>query len=369
MVVAKSTVKRLGCTGFALGSLLLIFGPPDAFAQHSGLLIGFRTPSTTTQYRTIWIPPKEGAVLVGPQGPTVIVRRKDGFWRVGVRMITFWLIGHPTIWKECYAQEELWAIPAQRKFRWNIARNADKEACDPNVPYYGSNQIAVEFIGADYVATKEVYPGRRGDIPRRVWWIERGHLSYLADISTLVGDEAERALHDLARKAVAQAVVEDREENDPSRRKLTDAERTEMVRSLHYHASPDWGVRRGPGRWVLVGRILPEVDELGPAWFADFELPQAPPTSLVGHGLLFPPWETIVTKVPGARDAFSSPAKDMLVVVTKDTLLGFPIRNGAVGEVVVRLPLVPDEIPVMAQWAVGPHVERWSRQLRKLLKP
>jgi hypothetical protein len=78
----------------------------------------------------------------------------------------------------------------------------------------------------------------------------------------------------------------------------------------------------------------------------------------------------IARKVPGLRDALSSPSGDLLVALTAESLQVFGVRNGAIGEALLTVPLAtPKESVVMAQWATGQHVERWTRELTAILKP
>ncbi|MGE5049010.1 MAG: hypothetical protein ACM3PC_10600, partial [Deltaproteobacteria bacterium] len=78
------------------------------------------------------------------------------------------------------------------------------------------------------------------------------------------------------------------------------------------------------------------------------------------------PWSAIKDVLPGASTAFESPAGDMLVVLEDGVLYAFLPRAGVLGPPVAHFALAGD--PVLAQWAVGPHVARWTAEVTPLLQ-
>jgi hypothetical protein len=79
----------LGGTATRIGGLAFVFFLfcTPALAQ-TGLLLGLRDDCAgegcDTSLRTLWIAPKGGALTVA-ELPDLVVPRRDGFWRVGVR--------------------------------------------------------------------------------------------------------------------------------------------------------------------------------------------------------------------------------------------------------------------------------------------
>jgi hypothetical protein len=101
--------------------------------------------------------------------------------------------------------------------------------------------------------------------------------------------------------------------------------------------------------------------------YADFNVPIEAPENLVNYDSLFPSWEVIKQKVPSALDAYTSPNKDIVVVITNSKLLVYAIKNNILGgEPLRELQLKNSEVSVMAQWATDDYVRIWSEKVKKL---
>lgn len=107
----------------------------------------------------------------------------------------------------------------------------------------------------------------------------------------------------------------------------------------------DWAIVREHGRWTA---STPE---------GDYPLGRQ---ASVHDGLCIS-WQAITKAVPGATDAFCSPGANWMAVVTDGALLALPIGgDGEPGEPALRIPLYDNEQPVMAEWATGIYVPKWS---------
>src|SRR5690606_31179560 len=85
------------------------------------------------------------------------------------------------------------------------------------------------------------------------------------------------------------------------------------------------------------------------------------------HDGLCLPWTTIAEAVPGARDAFCSPSANWIAVLTADALLALPVdAGGTLGEPVLEVALAWQEQPVMAEWATGEYVAKWTSYMASL---
>jgi hypothetical protein len=341
--------------GFTLGCEAQ--GPgAAASSQSSGLLVGLKVPQnpkarpfTPARYRTLWIAPADGAVRVAAQGAGIVVPRKDGFWRVEVRTSVCKCYGGQY---DCVYQV-VDADPATKPPRPTSRRAADAEAADEEVDDCDAfsdvepNAEELLFVGTDYLATDEFTMGRRVGRYYSVQSVE--------DLGSFAG------IKDVLRKPAADVF-------DATVRRVVDSMRTEGEPIV----STRWAVTRGAGRWTLQGQATVATEECSACGYAHarFELALAPPRSLVGHDALSPAWAVIAHKVPGLRDALASPSRDLLVTLTAKSLQVFSVRNGAIGEALLTVPLAaPKESVVMGQWATGQHVERWTRELTAILKP
>lgn len=116
----------------------------------------------------------------------------------------------------------------------------------------------------------------------------------------------------------------------------------------------NWTLTRRNGQWV------PLVD--GEA-ISSIELTE----ELTSHDQLCRPWTELAQLHEDAKDAVCSPQGDLLVLVAEDRLLVYPMDNDRPGEDALTLPLLEGEELVMAQWAVGEYVQKWTEMTAKLL--
>jgi len=128
----------------------------------------------------------------------------------------------------------------------------------------------------------------------------------------------------------------------------------------------NFGIFRKNGKWLLRGRLnfsSPSVKNE----YADFNVPIEAPGNLVNYDSLFPSWEVIKQKVPSAVDGYTSPNKDIVVVLTKSKLLVYAIKDNILGEDPLgELQLKNSEVSVMAQWATDDYVKIWSEEVKNL---
>lgn len=87
------------------------------------------------------------------------------------------------------------------------------------------------------------------------------------------------------------------------------------------------------------------------------------PQSLTSYDTLCIDWNTIKSKIPDAKDAVSSPNKDMLVVLTSTDLKIFVHPEKGLDKPVKTLPVDKNEKIVLNQWATGDYVTKWTKSL------
>lgn len=131
-------------------------------------------------------------------------------------------------------------------------------------------------------------------------------------------------------------------------------------------ASYDWAIVREPGRWV--GRFAEMAGNGEGAYLRRWreerlDLPEA----LVSHDRFCCEWAVVRAAEPNARDAFSSPAGDWLAVVTPSAVAFYAVFDGVPDTPRIgSLELRPGELPIMAQWATGEYVAKWTEFLTGL---
>jgi hypothetical protein len=136
------------------------------------------------------------------------------------------------------------------------------------------------------------------------------------------------------------------------------------------HEAPEvgqWGLVRREGTWIVSGQLASRSNQLGA--FSIFDVPLCVPTALVHYDGLCPAWEEVADGVPGAVDACTSPAHQVLAVVVASRLEIFPMRddNADFKGPHWTIPLQGREFPVMMQWS--PDVPGWEGQLRQNFNP
>lgn len=119
----------------------------------------------------------------------------------------------------------------------------------------------------------------------------------------------------------------------------------------------NWAVARRSGRWILRGRT-----ESG-----DFDIAYATPSILTTYDDLYISFNSIKKIVPDAVDAYTSPNKDILLIVTNTNIKVFSIDNKDIGKIKADIKLKDNESVIMGQWATGEYVEEWAKVVNKVL--
>lgn len=76
------------------------------------------------------------------------------------------------------------------------------------------------------------------------------------------------------------------------------------------------------------------------------------------------PWKEIIKKIPFAKDAVSSPNKDLLAVLTPFEILVFEHPEKGLDKPVLRVRAESSEKIILSQWATGSYVKKWTEMLK-----
>ncbi|AOY74648.1 hypothetical protein [Clostridium formicaceticum] len=124
----------------------------------------------------------------------------------------------------------------------------------------------------------------------------------------------------------------------------------------------NYGLERRLGHWFLKGRV--GYFEDNKLIVEDYNINLIPPAELVFYDELAIPWTTVKDKIPTAIDLYTSPNKDIALVVTKNEIIVFGIEEQRLQqEPLGKIPLKKGETVVMAEWATGYYVENWEKAL------
>lgn len=121
---------------------------------------------------------------------------------------------------------------------------------------------------------------------------------------------------------------------------------------------------RKTGHWYFMGRVkLPENAQVP---YLDFNINLLPPAELVMYDELHLSWTDIKDRIPDAVDAYTSPNRDLAVILTRNQLLIYTMSYGTLGEVPLKkLQLQEGDSVVMAEWALGDYMENWEKTFIK----
>lgn len=373
----------------------------SAARAQSGLLLGLGRPCLhepcETVYRTLWITP-HGATVQIVELPDLIVPRRVGFWRIGVR----------TYCDPNKAEDRDGNTVPWPRDTWFASPVSERPVVDGPVPCpapvpdenCGGDSITVTFVNGDYIALEEredtecgVHPDSSG-----TWTVRPlgDHGASPLAYSAIGGEGAsdvyeQRAAHALMendqgmRDAGALPgdgdTEEDREirKSNPQWSSMTEVQKVAALQTVDdgcfpQHNDGEWDIERIQGRWVANGAF--DTHRLCGV-YVHFELPF--PAALAGPATTPISLNAIRKQVPDAYDAFWSPNQAMVVVLVGRSKLGpgfpFPSQTSLevfsphgqdLGKPTLTLPLMDYEGPVMAESATGGNVARWTTELTKI---
>lgn len=295
----------------------------------------------TPVYRTLWIS-YDGEVKEIKELPYILLARKNGFWEVNSKRIK----------GDNYFYDLISAAPIGK----NSKVKTPSEDFIKNSSFY--TEKSIDFISNDYISLDVKGEGNRNDEEHPYQYsllntipidtIYSGEDRAIT-ISEAIGDKGVDAL-----KVAVQGNAKDKGNNKNF--ELKDAEQFNS-----------FGLARKNGKWIMKGRVNFSKDNLSYN-YGDFEIPILMPETLLKYDSIFTAWSKIKQSVPQAQDIFSSPNKNMSIIVTDGKLLIYPITENSLEEKPIKeIKLKDDETVIMAEWATGEYVDMWRDQVNQLL--
>ncbi|AEB77093.1 hypothetical protein [Clostridium botulinum] len=330
----------------------------------SGLLLGLKSyvPGFTLSYdnnsqtiprpvyRTIWINFDNPGIKDIYEIPHFVYARKTGFWYITTKDVS----------TTDYKKYKIYTYPLTKNNNPKLIETSIKsDIINKGQSYYVED---VYFVGDDYISLESKEGSLNKDntlIPQSLLRVDpidtfNSNKDYSLSISKLMGEQGIKSL-----KQGASAYINSLDFNERNKLNPTPCDKF-------------FGVMRKNGKWILRGRLEYFYGFFGEsplANFADFDIPIIPPKELIGYDLLFPNWNIIKKKVPDALDAYSSPDKNFVVVLTHSKILIYDIINGDLNNTPLKtVNLKNNEEVIMSQWATGSYVKTWDDQMRKLIK-
>jgi hypothetical protein len=344
-----------------------------------GVLLGLRypahaSPDDRVRYQTLWIVVSgESATLVGRADGIVIPRPAGGFWELDIDSAGWRGLSSDGA-EECSSQawrrtrldrapvrvDSLVAHPLGRAPRapQSIPQDLLDLCCFEGARW--SRMITLQHAGPSYITVKIEEDGWCGGnspegfahyVLSRVE--DRGHT--IVPLKHFWPVDGEAAYRRAAREFLR--------ENNAAMQLPPDACEGEPDLS-------NWGISRAPGTWEGVGYQNYVNRYCAPA-SGDFVVGLDPPRELAANAKSGLPWEAVEAAIPGAVDAVYGLKRDVLAVVTTNAIRLYHIRNGKLGHSLSTVPIQSDGTSpavVSVEWAVGWHVEEWSRALATSLR-
>jgi len=130
-------------------------------------------------------------------------------------------------------------------------------------------------------------------------------------------------------------------------------------------------LKRKNGSWTVQVPLFYKFNHYGngSSWYylteyveCDIKLPGA----ITSHDTLCLDWNTIRQKIPQAKDAVSSPEKDMLAVLTPEELLIFLDPEKGINKPALKIAVDNNESIILNQWATGSYVAKWDKIISTL---
>lgn len=301
----------------------------------SGVFLGLRTTGDAnnigSSYRTLWIASVNKAIRPVYEMKQLLVPRKTGFWEV-----------------------DYWSQKAAATLKGTLyAHSLIEDNSDLNKNY--NNLLEEEgrrdilFVGNDYIGTEYKYldpESLKETAKYQVLPIDNLKYSMGVNISDVVGEDGLNALIHSSQSYVMSL----------------DKSKAEQLQK--YATGENFSLTRRNGQWVVTGR-LDYVAPVNGKTFEDFDIYLLPPQKLVNYDELKLPWNYIKVKIPDAVDVYTSPNKDMAIIITRSTIEIYTIENEKLSEKPVQtITLQKGETAVMAEWASGSYVDKWEEVIR-----
>lgn len=315
----------------------------------SGLLLGIRTPETTVDglgdysYKTYWISSIDRSLRPILYTSDIYLPRMDGFWKLRVDKTLGTAGLEDSLVASKVSNKALNKISKDRLEQgFTLFENTSKRV-------ETSNRKAIVYVGNDYVcientALEKIEDIADSSIVKTLRILPVDNLAYIdgIKISDLAGDNGrmamESAISDLLKVSGNKDFVSVNEENQEK----------------------NFALYRKTGHWFFKGRINLNQQEQLP--YMDFSLNLIPPANMVAYDVLQVPWKDVKDKLPQAIDIYTSPNKDLAVVLTRSEILLYTINNRKLSnEPLAKIPMKEGSSAVMAEWGMGDYVNSWER--------
>lgn len=319
---------------------------------NTGLLLGLRIPEQMSQkgtgetieeykYKTYWISMTDRETKPVLSADNIYLPRKDGFWKLEVRKI----LGSEGI------EDTISAVMVSGRYLKSVTANETES--EKYLRMETKLQKNILYVGNDYICTENVEVIRTPDSSEK----EAKKVLRTVPVDNIARQEGIK-LSDLAGENGSLAM------EGAISGLLASSNNNSISKIIEKDQEQNFALFRKAGHWFFKGRV--NLEPGSPMAFMEFNINLIPPADMVAYDILHIPWSIVTDKVPQAVDAYTSPNKDLAVILMRNTILLYAIEDGELAvEPSSKLDIPDGSMVIMAEWATGNYVEYWDQSFVK----
>ncbi|HLR21634.1 MAG TPA: hypothetical protein VK087_06475 [Tissierellaceae bacterium] len=306
--------------------------------DQTGLLLGLKisvydevNDIPQWEYQTMWINYGADNVINIYELDDLFVPRKNGFWMIDVeRSVDEDDVGD--------------SINIEPKFI-----SDDKEGSKDNVSIDDIDNDKLKetlkassvlknilFVGNDYISIEDIDMGSGAKRTLKVYTVDNIENEKPIKLSDIIGEEGKDIFEEGAENLLS-------------------------LDSAIFNES-NMGLFRQNGYWIFKGRV--NYKKNNEELYKDFDIKAIPPEEMVSYDELKIPWNKLKMQIPQAKDIFSSPNEDIIVVENRSALLIYELSNGKIKDMspIKKIPLPDKSSVIMSEWATGGYTDTWEEE-------
>lgn len=319
------------------------FSISDSLNINSGILLGLKVQKfdegnkvPTWDYKTLWININSKSSTNIYELDRLLVPRRSGFWFVDSERIVESNSLNDVIRANALLKEDTKYEKEEINKKSDYKSNTTSEFQNPKLPSVLKNIL---FVGNDYISLESIDLDRNDKRSLLIHTIDNLSEKKPVKLSDLIGEEGKNLFQEAASGTISF-------KNDI----VANEENVSLYRKNGY--------------WTLKGRI--NYKENNEELYRDFNIKALPPKEMVSYDDLSLPWDALVLAVPDVVDVFSSPNSDILVIITKDSILIHSLEEYDIDKIPIgKISLPQDSTIIMSEWAVGRYPSIWEDTMIK----
>ena len=318
----------------------------------SGLLLGLRVPAGqgdssseagvgAYKYATFWIAGIDGHIRPVYSADGIFLPRKNGFWRLE--------IGKGLSGEGIVDTITASMVTNANMIRLTAAANADDVAKRIETKL----EKAILYVGNDYVCVENTIHQAKQDgsgiyLEKTLSTIPVDNLDNTDGIrfSDLTGENGIMAMESAAAE-------------------VTGFPTSNVIgRGAERLQEKNFALFRKTGHWFFKGRVSLAQDD--PMDYVEYNINLIPPPEMVAYDMLHVTWTAVKDAVPLAVDAYTSPNRDIAVILTPAEIILYAITDGTLPDKpLARYEVADGSSVIMAEWATAEYVQNWEKAFMK----